>query len=252
MTTRNWLTVVTVGLLLPSCSDEASVDVNELEAPNELIASWAEANEECMAATKMGEEGGAACDRASKAGELLSAAGYCYGDGKPPASNWTWRPCAENSAKLAEGSDSKSLEEPVGEGIQLSDASAINTKADRWQGCSLIASTVAAMALREENYPIVKDRMQAAIIYNNMATFLLVETGSPEAAAREQLKGRRYAESRWIEEGARNNGVITDLDGLFNADKQCSNSFGKIKNEDSDTLYIIQNYDISKGTEKFQ
>lgn len=97
MTTRNWLTVVTVGLLLPSCSDEASVDVSELEAPNELIAAWADANEKCMGAAQMGEEDPAACDSANKLNEKLTAAGFCYGNENEPRSNWKWAPCSEKN-----------------------------------------------------------------------------------------------------------------------------------------------------------
>jgi len=252
MTIRKLITIASAGMLVTSCGDEASIDVAETEEPTELIAAWAEENEKCMGAAQMGQEDPASCDRAGKLGEQLSDAGYCYGDTESPRSNWQWLPCSENSEKFAGGSDSSGPEENFGDDNQLSNAATLSAKADKWQGCSLIASTVAAMALREENYPIVKDRMQAAIIFNNIATFLLVETGAPEGAAREQLKGRRYAESRWIEEGARNNGIITDVNGLFNADKQCSNEFRKIQNEDFDTLHVIQNYEISKGTEKFQ
>lgn len=104
MTTRNWLTVVTVGLLLPSCSDEASVDVSEVEAPNELVAAWADANEKCMAAMKMGEEDPAACDSANKLNEKLTAAGLCYGDESEPRSNWKWTPCSEKSETSSAGS----------------------------------------------------------------------------------------------------------------------------------------------------
>ncbi len=136
--------------------------------------------------------------------------------------------------------------------IKLSDPATLRGKADKWQGCSIISSTIAVQALKEKNNPIFKDRMGASVVYNNLAIYLLVASGQSVSNARDTLKSKKYAQWSYIQEAARNNGVFRNFDEIKTEEDYCTNEFRNIPKKDYDTLYVMKNYDVSVGTEKFQ